>query len=355
MHRLVRFKLLLPHNVYRVETLVSLVLAVVFLGGQALAVTRFYNRSLYINNAIPGATSSYTISFGFHTLTTVGSIDLLFCFDPIPDHPCDAPTGLDVSQAVLSDQTGETGFTISSATTNEIVLSRTPTAVGSDQSSYTFTGIKNPTDNTQSFSARLSDYASTDASGALIDLGSVLSEVTNPIILETQVPPLLDFCLAQQVSADCVFGNGGYYSDMGDLDPTQTLTATSQMGAGTNASSGYIITVNGPTMSAGLHTIPGLTKPTPNAPGTNQFGINLVQNTNPAIGSNPDGASLNGEVMPNYDTPNEYMFVNGDEVAEAPNVALVRRYTISYIVNSAPTLAAGVYTTTLTFICSGQF
>jgi hypothetical protein len=355
MHRLVRFKLLLPHNVYRAETLISLVLAVVLLGGQALAVTRFYNRSLYINNAVPGATSSYTISFEFHTLTSVGSIDMLFCFDPIPDHPCNAPTGLDVSHAVLSSQTGETGFSISKETTNEIVLSRTPSLVGSEISSYTFTGIVNPSDTTQSFSARLSDYTSTDASGTLIDLGSVLSEVTNPVVLETQVPPLLVFCLAQQVAQDCTTADGGNYSDMGNLYPDQTLTASSQMAAGTNASSGYIITANGPTMMAGLHSIAALTHPTPSNPGVNQFGINLVANTQPLIGSDPDGASTNAQVEQGYNIPNEYEYNSGNVVAEAPNVSLIRRFTVSYIVNSAADLPAGVYTTTLTFICSGQF
>jgi hypothetical protein len=355
MHRLVRFKLLLPHNAIRLETVVSLVLAVVFLGGQALAVTRFYNRSLYINNAIPGATASYTVSFEFHTLTTVGSIDLLFCFDPIPDHPCNAPTGLNVSHAVLSSQSGETGFGITKETTNEIVLSRTSSLVDSEMSSYTFTGITNPTDNTQSFSARLSDYAATDANGPLIDLGSVLTEVTNPIVLETQVPPLLVFCLAQQVTQDCVSSEGGNYSDMGNLYANQTLTATSQMAAGTNANTGYVITANGPTMTAGLHTIAPLARPAPSNQGANQFGINLVANTDPAIGSDPDGASVNAQVTPSYAIPNEFTYNNGDVVAEAGGVSLIRRFTVSYIVNSANNLAAGVYTTTLTFICSGRF
>jgi hypothetical protein len=355
MHRLVRFKLLLPHNVYRVETLVSLVLAVVFLSGQALAVTRFYNRSLYINNAVPGATSSYTISFGFHTLTTVGSIDMLFCYDPIPDHPCTAPTGLNVAHAVLSSQSGETGFSITRETTNEIVLTRAPSVVGGELSSYTLTGIVNPTDTTQSFSARLSDYASTDASGPLIDLGSVLTEVTNPIVLETQVPPLLVFCLAQQVTPDCAASEGGNYSDMGNLSPSLTLTASSQMAAGTNANTGYVITANGPTMSAGLHAIPAIAHPTPSNPGTNQFGINLVANTDPTLGSDPDGASTNAQVTTNYSIPNEFAYSSGDVVAEAGGVSLIRRFTVSYIVNSAANLPAGVYTTTLTFICSGRF
>jgi len=355
MHNFLRFKLLLPHNTIRIEAFVSLFLAVVILGGQALAVTRFYNRSLFVTDNSPGATTSYTISFAFHTLTSVGSVDILFCYDPIPDHPCDTPAGIDVSHAVLVSQTGETGFSIARETSNEIILSRAPSVVGSEMSSYTFNGIVNPTDTSQSFSARLSDYASTDASGSLIDLGSVLSQIETPILLETQVPPILLFCLAQQGTQDCVSAEGGNNSDLGNLDPNLTLTASSQMAAGTNANTGYVITANGPTMSAGLHAIAALSHPAPSDPGTNQFGINLVENTNPAIGSDPDGASTNTQLGTDYAIQNEFAYNSGDVVAEAGGVSLVRRYTVSYIINSAANLPAGVYSTTLTFICSGRF
>jgi hypothetical protein len=355
MHNFLRFKLLLPHNTVRLEAVISLVLAVTILGGQALAVTRFYNRSLFVVDTTPGATTSYTINFEFHTLTTVGSIDILFCFDPIPDHPCDAPTGMDASHAVLASQTGETGFSISRESTNEIVLSRTPSLVGPEPSTYTFNNIVNSTTTTESFSARLSDYASTNANGTLIDLGSVISEIQTPITLETQVPPILDFCLAQQVTADCAMADGGNYSDMGDLSSGLTLSASSQMAAGTNATNGYVITANGPTMTAGLNTIAALKNPAPSNPGTNQFGINLVENTTPDIGSDPDGAATNTILGPNYEIPNEFVYNSGDVVAESIGVSLIRRFTVSYIVNSAANLPAGVYTTTLTFICSGRF
>lgn len=355
MRNFLRFKLLLPHNTVSVEAIISLFLAITILGGQALAVTRFYNRSLYVNNNAPGATTFYTISFGFHTLTSVGSIDVLFCFDPIPDHPCNVPAGIDASHAVLTAQSGETGFSISKETANEIVLSRTPSVVGPEPSSYTFSNIVNPTDTSQSFSARLSDFVSTDASGPVIDLGSVISEIENPIVLETQVPPILIFCVAQQVTPNCDSSEGGNYSDMGNLSPDLTLTASSQMGAGTNATTGYVITINGPTMSAGLHTIPALTHPAPSNPGTNQFGLNLVENTLPALGNDPDGNATNAQVTSNYAIPNEFAYNSGDVVAEAGGVSYIQRFTVSYIANSAENLAAGVYTTTLTFICSGRF
>ena len=301
--------------------------------------------------------------------TTVGSIDLLFCLDPVPSepitplnpvdhHPCVAPAGLDVSQAVLSDQTGETGFSILSKSTNHIVLARAPGTVNETPSTYTFDNIVNPTDTTHSFAIRMSDYPSTDASGQLINLGSILSQTTNSIEIDTQVPPLLLFCVAGQVNKDCTQEFGGHNVDLGDLFPEITAATTSQMAAATNAHSGFVITANGPTIEAGTHVIPALPIPTLSAAGNSQFGINLRANTDPEpIGSDiaNDPVTPNAVVMPNYDMPNQYMYHDGDTVAVAPGVNLGTIFTVTYIVNDAPDLHPGVYATTITYICSGRF
>lgn len=361
---------LLPHRLVVLQTVLLLVCTFIIFTSQASAVIRFTNRSLFIYDPTSSATTKYVVSLtpnnsGVFT-TTVGSIDLLFCLDPIPSepitpenpvdhHPCVTPPGLDVSNAVLSDQTGETGFSILSQTTNEIVLTRTPTPAAETPSTYTFDNVVNPVDTNDPFAIRLSDYPTADASGPLINLGSVLSETSVGIGIETQVPPILIFCVGTQVTPDCSSTIGGNNTDMGNLDPNQTLTAVSQMAAGTNASNGYAITVNGTTMEAGTHVINALTAPTLSTQGNSQFGLNLTANTSPNIGSDPDGASTNVTVDPNYSIPNEIMFHDGDLVASAPNVSLVKRFTVSYIVNSPPNLRAGVYTTSITFLCTGRF
>jgi hypothetical protein len=326
------------------------------LSGHAAAVIRFGDRSLTIDSARAGDTTNYRVSFSFTTQVPVGSIDMKFCIDPIPYMPCDIPAGLDVSHATFASQTGETGFGVSTQTTNHIVLSRiSPTTVGSEQSTYVFSGVVNPTYMAHSFSIRLSDYTSTDATGTPIDVGSVVNMITPEIFLETQVPPILTFCLAQKVSVDCSIAEGGNFSDLGNLSPTETLYASSQMGIGTNASSGFAVAAYGPPLSAGTHEIDPLPTPSPSKPGTNQFGLNLVANTSPEIGADPDGPFLNAVTMNQYGEPNKFMYKNGDRLAYAPNVSLVRRFTTSYIVNISPNLPAGIYATTLTYICTGLF
>jgi len=350
---------LLPHRLAIVQSVLLVLVSFMVFTAQASAVIRFTSRSLFILDPTPNITTQYTVSLTYNNTavptTTVGSIDMLFCMDPIPTDPCDPPAGLDVSGAALSSQTGETGFSILSATSNHIVLTRAPAPVNETPSTYVFDNMVNPTDTADSFSIRLSDYASTDATGEIINLGSVLSETSVGVTIETQVPPILVFCVAHQVDQNCDTTTGGNYADMGTLSPDTTLTATSQMAAGTNASGGYVITAYGTTMQAGAHTIAALASPTVSAPGNSQFGINLVANNVPGIGADPDGPSTNANVSGGYNVPDEYMFNDGDVVASAPNVSLVRRFTVSYIVNSPPNLRPGIYTTTITYIATGRF
>ncbi len=334
----------------------ALLLALLVFVAPVAASTRFQERGLYINSAIPGAITSYTTSFRYMTPAAIGSVDMLFCNSPIPYDPCVTPTGLDVSNAALSSQSGETGFSISSQSTNHIVLTRPPAAIASgDMSSYVFDNIRNPTDTSLSFSIRLRSHSSTDATGPHIDFGSIKGQVTDSITIEAQVPPMLLFCVAEQVDDNCSGTNDNYYTDMGDLSDKSTLTAQSQMAVGTNATGGFAITANGNPMSAGTSVIDSPAIPTESKQGTNQFGINLVENDAPVVGSNPEGTWANAIPSVDYSEPNRYKYVSGDVVAFSPNVSLMKKFTVSYIVNSQPNLRAGVYSTTITYIASGRF
>lgn len=341
---------------FGIEVGLALVVAVLVLVVPAEASTRFQERSLFIQSSEPSVTTSYVLSLRYMTALPVGSLDLLFCIDPIPHHACVPPPGLDVSGAVLAGQSGEGGFGISVQTPNHITLSRTPgMIVPGDLSSYRFDNIVNPNDTTQSFSIRLKSHSSVDASGPQIDFGSVKAQITDGITLMTQVPPMLVFCLAEQVNDNCEGTNDNYFTDMGSLGVDSTLTATSQMAVGTNATGGFVITANGNPMSAGTNVIDGIEVPTASTLGKNQFGINLVANTAPAIGDDPEGTWANAVPSPDYSLPDKYKFVSGDVVAFSPNVSLMKKFTVSYIVNSSASLQPGIYATTINYIASGQF
>jgi len=353
------------------EEFLALILALFIFISPTEAIIRFTERGLFMQNTDPGKTTSWTIKLHYTTPAAVGSVDLRFCNDPIPYMPCETPAGLDLSHVTLTDQSGETGFSIGSIDTiatdlsgpgnpsdppNHIVLTRTPSVISPGiESTYTLSGIVNPTDTSKAFSIRLMSLASTDGSGPQIDVGSVRGQVNNSITIETQVPPMLIFCLAEQVNDNCDGTNNNFYSDMGELNPDATLTAQSQMAVGTNASGGFAVTVSGTPPAAGTNVIDSPATPTASTKGVNQFGINLVANTTPAVGGDPVGPFVNAIASPDYSVTNRYKYTEGDVVAYSPNVSLIRKFTVSYILNSSPNLRPGVYTTTITFTASGRF
>lgn len=339
------------------EELIALLLVLFVFVVPAGATTRFENRSLFMNSVTPGATTSYKISLDYMTPQPVGSLDLQFCMSPIPYDPCEKPAGLDISSAVLGAQTGEVGFSSQVLSDTHIVLSRSPAmiATSGSKSTYTLENIVNPDNLSQAFSIRLRSHETTDATGPLIDFGSVRGDVGDGITLTTQVPPMLIFCAAQQVDENCLSTNENYFSDMGELSEDGTLTAQSQFAVGTNATDGFVVIATGRPLTAGTNVIDGMASPTQSQVGHNQFGINLVANDELNVGHDPEGIWTNATPSPDYSQPNIYKYVPGDVIASSPEVSLIKKFTVSYIVNVNPDLRAGVYTTTINYVASGRF
>src|SRR3981081_412770 len=85
-------------------------------------------RSLQLSDSQTSVTATYKLNFMIPASETLGSIKLQICAnDPIFNDPCTAPTGFDISGAVLSAQSGATGFSVSPSGTNAntLVLTRT--------------------------------------------------------------------------------------------------------------------------------------------------------------------------------------------------------------------------------------
>ena len=339
------------------EELIALLLVLFVFAVPAGATTRFENRSLLMASTVPGATTSYKLSLDYMTPEPVGSLDIQFCVSPIPYDPCVKPTGLDITHSSLLEQTGETGFVAQILSDTHIILSRSSAMISGtgSKSTYTFENIVNPSDQTKSFSIRMKSHASMNATGPLIDFGSVKGQVGDSLTIETQVPPMLIFCAAEDVAEDCTSTNGNYFSDMGNLSKDETLTAQSQFAVGTNATGGFAVTIMGNPLTAGTNVINSMDSPSESRIGRNQFGINLVENSELGVGHDPEGTWLNAVPTSDYSQPNKYKYVQGDVIATAPNVSLIKKFTVSYIVNVSPNLRAGVYTTTINYIASGRF
>ena len=144
--------------------------------------------------------------------------------------------------------------------------------------------------------------------------------------------------------------NGGAY-DMGILDLGTTGAVTASFTVRNYLSSGYVVVLSGtpPSTTTGLntHTLTALTSPTASTPGEEQFGVNLVNNGYPDIGSDPaqvpDSTYSFGTAVTGYDTANLFKFVDGDTIALSPKSSGQTNYALSIIANVARETPSGEY------------
>lgn len=141
--------------------------------------------------------------------------------------------------------------------------------------------------------------------------------------------------------------------NLGVLSTTTTGTGTAEFYVRTYLSSGYAVysVAPSPSIAAGESLDP-MTTTAASQQGTEQFGINLVDNTNPNIGANlanqPDGTFADGAISTGYDVVDQFRYVDGESIVEAPATVGNQgtgqtNYTISYIANVSALTPAGTY------------
>ncbi len=313
-------------------------------------------RSIYIQNNAPSATTQYTVSFGLSANETLGSIEIEFCSNsPLLFMSCTAPTNFNDLNANLVNESGISGLTINNGLSNQntLILSRVASLASANQLTFVFSNITNPSAS-GSFYARFQTFASSNASGSPTDVGGDAMDIESPYTISATVPPYLLLCVGVSIPGLNCNQSQGSLINFGSLSPSYTASAQSQMVIATNAQNGYAIQLSGNTMTSGNHIIPPLNSDNPSSPGTSQFGINLVANSQPAIGSNPIGPG-SGSVASSYSKANDFKFSNGDIIAQSNQASSYKEYTISYILNMAKNQSPGVYSTTISFIGMAYF
>ena len=309
---------------------------------------------------------------------SVGSIKFQYCTTAAPVSggvTCNLPAGLSTSAATLGLETGATGFSsINTATNGTVIISRVAAAaVAGGALSYRLDNVTNPSATNKEFFVRISTHTSLNATDTTpIDSGTVTASTATQIILNGTMPESLVFCTGATVGLtggvpDCATATSGLIGFNQLFSPTDTATATSQMAASTNAGAGYVITVNGPTLTSGSNTIAPIGSTSPGVRGVSQFGLNLKANTTAtstiAIGSEvatvSNGTNYRGQPTTAYATVDNFKFLSGEGVADSGFGGLggsdSQIFTVSYIVNVPGSQPAGTYTSTLTYICTPTF
>jgi len=348
-------------------------------GGQSAYAAQITARSLTLQaggtdgGSKPGGVVNHKFDFNLPTTGNIGSIKFEYCTNA--STTCVMPVGLLTTSATITNQTGVTGFTLTNTTNGAPFLTKATPASGNGAVSYTISTITNPTavaPAVQTFYVKITTYTLSALGGVATDTGIVAATTATQIILTGIMPESLTFCTGATIGTtggipDCTTATAGAVSFNQLFSPTDTATATSQMAASTNASSGYSITVNGPTMTSGSNTIPVMATQGIGVRGTGQFGLNLKLNTTATstvaagieVTPTANGTSLKGQAFTGYQTVDQFKFGSTDPIAKSDNGGAgptnSQIFTSTYIVNVPGSQAAGTYTTTLTYICTATF
>ena len=321
---------------------------------------------------MPSGTVNHQFNFTIPTTANVGSVQFEYC--TTTEGTCTLPTGLSTSSATAGTQTGATGFTINTGTAGKPYLTRTAASVTAATAvSLQLNGVVNPS-TVGTFFVRIQTYTAAALGGTVTDSGVVAASTAQQIVLTGTMPESLIFCTGGTVAANCGSSTSGNISFNQLFSPPDTATASSQMAASTNAAQGYVITVNGPTLTSGSATIPGWATPTSagTTRGISSWGMNLRANTATTsavpVGADltaaSNGTDLKGQPTTDYNVIDSFKSVTGNVVANSsydgttnttPGPTNSQVYTASYAVNVAGNQLAGTYVSTLTYICTPTF
>ncbi|MFA6410270.1 MAG: hypothetical protein WCW26_01705 [Candidatus Buchananbacteria bacterium] len=144
--------------------------------------------------------------------------------------------------------------------------------------------------------------------------------------------------------------------NLGTLSTAAASSGSHTMTVDTNAANGFAVTMSGTTLTSGVNTISAIgAVAAASAPGSSQFGINLAANTVPAVGADPTGTAPIGSAVSPYNSTNFFAFNSGDTVASAAVLTNQTVFTVSYLANISSAVAAGAYSTTLTYSATANF
>lgn len=136
-------------------------------------------------------------------------------------------------------------------------------------------------------------------------------------------------------------------TDAGIITDTTTGKVSSQVSVRSYLSNGYVMQITGAPPSTSGRPLNNMATAAASAPGTEQFGVNLVANTTPSIGANPmqvpDSTFSYGTVAVGYGTSNQYKYIDGDIVARSYSSSGQTNYTISMILNISNVTPGGQY------------
>ncbi len=271
---------------------------------------------------------------------------------------CTTPSGFTAIGASLASQpTGlgaASGWTLGTASAGALrILNNSNATAPSGPVSVVFNGVTNPTATNTTFYATITTY-SDSAWTTAIDTGNVALSTSTTIQVSLAVTEAITFCAGTTITGTNCGTISGSSVNLGNGSTVATSSGTSVMACSTNGAGGYTITVNGTTLTSGVNTITALSTGGASTVGTKQFGLNLVANTTPAVGSAVSGSGT-ATAATNYGSANTFRFGTGETVASVSAPTNANTFTVSYIANIDGVTPPGNYVSNLNYVATANF
>lgn len=256
-----------------------------------------------------------------------------------------ASTGLESTETLAATPSVTAWGAVFSGTQNRVFTLTAPTdgigaatVAASDKIIITY-------DSTNSINATTAGSKVIAISGTFGDTG----DITVTLVTDDQV------AVSSTVSQSLTFSLGANTLALGTLSSTAVVTGSHTFTVATNAAGGMVTTVAGATLTAGPNTITACATNCTSTTGSEQFGINLKDNTTPNVGLEVSGTAPIGAAATNYNTADSFRFVTGETIASSAAGINSSVFTVSYIVNISGATEAGSYTATLTYTATATF
>lgn len=309
------------------------------------AAQQISSRSVEIGSSVAGVNTTYTFNFTVPQSTTIRSASFAACTTAAG--ACTAAPGFaSPNISILASQPtnlgSATGWTVDTAATGTLRLNNATNSVApTGAQTVVFSNVTNPSATNSTFYIRISTFSDA-AYTTLIDSGVVATSTSGQITVTAAVNETLTFTLAATTV------------ELGALTSATTGSGTSNMSVATNAVAGYSVSYSGETLKSGTNEITAMVGGA-SVQNSKQFGINMMANTTPAVGSNVSGVGT-GTVAVGYNTINNFKFVTtGDVIATSANATNSNTFTTSYIANVDDITAAGSYSTVINYVATANY
>lgn len=260
-----------------------------------------------------------------------------------------ATTGAENTEMMTATPGGITWGAVFSGTQNRILTLTAPTdGVGaaaiaaSDKIILTY-------DSTNSTNPTTAASYTVSISGTFGDTGSYLVTVLDDdqVAVSATVAEILTFSISDNSIGFGTLSSSAARFASSDATGSATEVEAHTLIAGTNATSGYTVTVKGATLTSGANTITAIgAVNTASSPTSEQFGLRM------------DASGGSGTVTAPYADVGFAYAADGstaDEVASSGAVSASTTYSVRYLANITALTQAGSYTATLTYIATANY